>query len=305
MVNLKDIIKTDRIIKISPDDTLSHAVSQLRTSHDAAFVFDENDKFLGVINPYYSLIRSSYPGNSKVRHCLYHPPKIHIDYSITKICELFIESKIHYLPVFDNQDKFLGIMSARRLLSHFLKSPLFNHAIAQLLQLKTKPLITIDEEDTISSAVELYRQTKVSKLIILNKDLKLKGVLSYYDLIAYLITPRESPHRGQREGNNKSFHTMKIKNLAKTYILTLTPKDHLAKALELILNKKIGSVVVVDAERHPVGIITTKDFLSVLSKTGTEGITQILSKKLAKQSRQILGGFLKSLTLMFGPKSYT
>src|SRR3989344_5586915 len=110
MVQLKDIIKTDRIIKISPDETLSQAVSQLRTSHDAAFIFDSENKLMGVINPYYSLIKSSYPGNSKVKHCLYHPPKLYINYPITKVAELFIESKIHYLPVFSDKDQFLGII---------------------------------------------------------------------------------------------------------------------------------------------------------------------------------------------------
>ena len=110
MIQLKDIIKTGRIIKISPEETISHAFSQMRTSHDAAFVFDGKDNFLGLINPYYALIKSSYPGNAKVKHCLYHPPKLKINSSINKVAQLFIESKIHYLPVFDDQDRFLGII---------------------------------------------------------------------------------------------------------------------------------------------------------------------------------------------------
>ena len=129
MIHLKDIIKTDRIIKLSSDETLLHAVSQMKTSHDAAFVFDENDKFLGVVNPYYSLIKSSYPGNSKVIHCLFHPPKLHIDLPISKVAGLFIESKIHYLPIFNDRDIFLGIISARHLLSYYVSSLIFNFPI--------------------------------------------------------------------------------------------------------------------------------------------------------------------------------
>ena len=169
MVQLKDIIKTERIIKTSPEQTLSHAVAQMRTSHDAAFVFDEKNEFMGVVNPYYSFIKSSYPGNSKVRHCLYHPPKLHIDYPIPKVAELFIESKIHYLPIFDDKNIFLGIISARHLLSYYFNSPLFQIPISDILRIKTKPLITIYEDDTVNSAIEIFRKTKISKLIILNK----------------------------------------------------------------------------------------------------------------------------------------
>ena len=295
MFQLKDIIKTEGIIKISPEETISHAFSQMRTSHDAAFVFDGKDNFLGLINPYYALIKSSYPGNAKVKHCLYHPPKLKINSSINKVAQLFIESKIHYLPVFDDQDRFLGIISARRLLSNYLDSSLFALPISEILKNKKKPVITIYEDDTVNSAITTFKKTKVSKLIILNKDLKLKGILSYYDLISYLISPRDSAHRGEREGNHTGFYHLKVKNFAKTYTLTLTLNDSAAKALNLILTKKIGSIVIIDNERHPIGIITSKDFLRILSRNGNGKKVQEIGKNLSQQSRQIIGGFFKNL----------
>lgn len=296
MIQLKDIIKTEGIIKVSPEETLSHALSRMRTSHDAAFVFAEQNNFMGVINPYYALIKSSYPGNAKVKHCLYHPPKVHVNYSIAKVAGLFIESKIHYLPVFDEQDRFLGIISARHLLSYYLSSAFFSLRIADLLKEKNKPVISIYEEDTVATAVNIFKKTKVSKLIIINKDFKLKGILSYYDLISYLIIPKDAPHRGEREGNHISFYHLKIKNFAKTYALTLTADDLVSHALKLMLEKKIGSVIIVDEERHPIGIVTTKDFLRLLMRNGNGKAVQVISKNLSEQSRQILGGFFRHLS---------
>lgn len=297
MIQLKDIIKTTGIIKISSEEALSQALAKLRTSHDAAFVFDENDKFLGVINPYYALIKSSHPGNAKVKHCLYHPPKVSKDLSLGKVASLFIESKIHYLPVFDKNQEFIGIISARRLLSRLLEYSGFSIPIKEILKNKNKTVITIYEDDTVSSAINIFKKNKVSKLVIINKDLKLKGILSYYDLISYLITPRDSSRRGERVGNNVSFYHLRIKSFAKTYTITLTADEPAKKALEFILNKKIGSVVIVDKERHPVGIITTKDFLWILKMNENGGKVQIFGKDLSSQSRQILGGFFKHLNL--------
>src|SRR3989338_2991380 len=101
MVKLSEILKTDDIIRVSPQENLSSALSKLTTSHDAAFVF-ANEEFKGIVNPYYDLIKSSYPGNAKVEHCMFHPPKIKENFPLSKVVELLIDSKIHYLPVFDD-----------------------------------------------------------------------------------------------------------------------------------------------------------------------------------------------------------
>ncbi len=298
MIELKDIIKTDKILKFSSEDTLSHALSRMRTSHDAGFVFDDQGKFIGIVNPYFDLIKSSFPSNAKVIHCLNHPPKIKINYSTSKVAELFIESKIHYLPVFDDQEKFLGIISARRLLASYQNSPIFNISIKEILDKKNKPIITVYEEDSISTAVNIFKKTKVSKLIVIGKDFKLKGILSHYDLISYLIAPKDSPHRGEREGNHIGFYHLKVKNFAKTYALTLSLSDRASHALKLILDKNIGSVVIVDKERHPLGIITTKDFLKLLIKEGNNKRIDIITKNLSQQSRQIVGGFFNHLSFL-------
>ena len=297
MVELKDIIKTENIIRISPEETLASTLSRMRTSHDSAFVFNSQSQFMGVINPYYSLIKSSFPGNAKVKHCLYHPPKVRINYSIPRVAELFVESKVHYLPVFDDDDLFIGIISARHLLSYYLNSTLFTIPISQILKNKNKPIITIYEEETITTAVNLFKKTKVSKLVVIGKDFKLKGVLSHYDLIAYLVSPRSSPHRGEREGNHISFYHQKVKNFAKTYALTLGPDDIVSHALKLIIYKKIGSIVIVDRERHPIGVVTTKDFLKLLMRNGSGKRIDFISKNLSQKSRQIVGGFFNYLSV--------
>lgn len=290
MTRLK-IITVNDIIKVKPDDTMSHALAKLTTAHDAAFVFDEKNKFTGVINPYYCVIKSSYPSNAKVEHCLFHPPKLKINFPVQKIAELLIESKIHYLPMFDLTDKFIGIISARRLLFQFRDSPLFKMKIREVLRTKNKSLVTIYEDDSISAALNIFKQSKISKLIVINHDFKLRGILSYYDLIHYLISPKSSQHRGEREGDRRNFYSLKVKNFAKTYVLTLNKEDALIAALDMIIEKRIGSVVIVDNQRHPIGIITTRDFLRLLVKRQSGEKFQMISRNLSEKSRQILGGF--------------
>lgn len=259
-MSLKDVIKTENIIKVYSQETLCSALAKLRSSHDCVFIFSEDNKYLGVINPYYCLIKSSYPANAKVTHCLYHPPKVEINFPLAKVAQLFIESKIHYLPVFDDNGRFIGIISARRLLSQFKDDPRFRVKIEQILK-KKKPLSVVYENDNIAVALNLFKSTKFSKLIVIDQGFKLKGILSYFDLIYYLMLPKESPGRGDKDKNKISFFHQQVKKFMKTYVLTLTKENLLSEALNLILTKKIGSVVILGEKKEPIGIITTRDLL--------------------------------------------
>ncbi|KKP68270.1 MAG: hypothetical protein UR68_C0009G0007 [Candidatus Roizmanbacteria bacterium GW2011_GWA2_35_19] len=279
MIDLQDILKKDKIIKVSPDETLTKALSRLSTSHDAGFVFDADDKYIGVINPYYSLIKSSHPGNSKVLHCLHHPPKIYIDFSLSKVAELLIQSKIHYLPVLDRKDNFLGIISARRLLTHLKELPIFKEKISVLFRFPKRPLVVIYEDESIAKAVHIFKTSKFSKIIVINRDMKLKGILSYYDLISFMVTPKGQGGRREKVGDKSHINSQPVKNFVKTFVLTLKKEGLVSDAFKLMIDKKIGSVILVDEERHPVGIITTRDLLRYfIDKERFQFLTRASSK---------------------------
>lgn len=290
-MTVADLIKNTNIIKIKQSDHLSAAISKLSSSHDAAFVFTEENQFKGVINPYYSFIKSSYPSNTKVEHCIFHAPHIKINYPISKVAQLMIESKIHYLPVFNYNEKFIGIISARRVLESMKGSTIFKIKIKEILKNKKRPVITIKEDDFVSTAINEFKLYKISKLVVINKDMRIKGLLSYYDLISYLIAPKEKEHRGDRVGGKISLLHQRVKNFAKSFVLTLTPEETMEEALRLIIEKKIGSVVILDKEKHPIGIITTRDFLGLAAKGSQDQKLEIVSQDLSHKNRQILGGF--------------
>ncbi|MFA6016742.1 MAG: CBS domain-containing protein [Patescibacteria group bacterium] len=261
-MRLLNILKENDIIKVSPEDHLSKVLSKLSTSHDAAFVFDKDDKYIGIVSPYFTMIKSSLPANTKVEHCLTHTAKIYLNYPLSKVCELFIQSKIHYLPVFDEKsNKFLGIISARRILSYFKDLLIFKVSVDTIIRKRWQGLVTVFEDDTITQAIHLFKTNKISKLIVLNHDKKLKGVLSYYDLIKLMISPKYSSHHGERGKENISFYNYRVKNFAKSYVLTLSKEKLIIEIINLIVNKKIGSVIIVDKDRRPLGIVTTRDIL--------------------------------------------
>jgi predicted transcriptional regulator len=261
-MRLLNILKDNNIIKVAPEDHLSKVLSKLSTSHDAAFVFDSENNYKGIINPYFTMIKSSLPANTKAENCLTHTSKIYLNYPLTKVCELFIQSKIHYLPVFDSNESFIGIISARRILAYLKDKIMFKAKINEIISKRWKGLVTVFEDDTISHAIQLFKANKISKLIVVDHNKKLRGVLSYYDLIKLMINPKYSSRRGERTNEKVSFYNYRVKNFAKNYVLTLSKDDRLMDVINLIINKKIGSVIIVNKEKKPDGIVTTRDILN-------------------------------------------
>lgn len=286
MKHLDQILKKTAIITAAPDDTLSSVLAKLSSSHDAAFIFDDKKQFMGVINPYYTLIKSSaYDGNTKVEHALFHPPHVHTKDSLERIVSLMNDSKIHYLPVFDEEGAFMGITSARRILAYMLTLPVADLQLGSIAHTQKGKILAVEWDDPVSKALALFQEYKTSKIVVIDAALKLKGILSHYDLIPYIVAPGKRSNRGRR-GERPRFHETPVKNYAKTTVLTLTEGATVGDAIRLILSREIGSIILIDRGVYPKGIITTRDLLDTLPGGRQEKKVKITTKHLSKQHKK-------------------
>lgn len=298
-MSVKAIYKTDDIIKVGLEDTLSKALSKLHSSHDSAFVIDEENNLKGIVNPYYCVIKKSYPSNAKAKHCMFIPPKIQINTSIGKAAKMMIESKVHYLPVYEN-DIFTGILSARRLLDYIKRNHTFDIKLSEYIKRK-KPLVTVFEDEFVSRAVHLFKQFRISKLVVVSRDYKLKGIVTHFDIVSYLSSPKDKKSINLK-GDKAPYMKKPLRNFMKSNVIKLKESSSIIKAVELILDKEIGSVVVIDDKDRPIGIITTKDILLTLVEkkkepkfelvkqqlsSASEHLVRILSKRFIKKSERI------------------
>lgn len=217
------------------------------------------------------------------------PPRVNLDTEVAEIARLMSESKMHYLPIYDDE-KFVGIISARRILTSIAKSPEVRSPITSLLK-QNKPIKAVYETDTIAKALHNFKDFRVSKLIVLNQARKLSGVLAFYDLISYLATPKQREGSGDRKGVKTPFLNYQVKNFMKTSILTLPKTATVERAVQLILEKQIGSIVIVDSDYHPINIVTTKDIFNHVFQQSARPRLQVISKNLSRVSKRILPAF--------------
>lgn len=260
-----DLLKTENIITCSPQDRLSSALSKLTSSHNAIFVFSEEKdrKFLGVISPYYAILASGFPPETKVENCLVSVPKLRMDTPIWQIAKHMLQSKVYFLPVFDDNDEFAGIVTIRKI----LKTLLDRQDLLQKLSypIKKKPIIIAQEHEKIDKARSLLRKKHVSRLPIVNKLGRLVGILTRFDLRVAFIAPKQAQAFLSRVGEKHRFLDQPISRFYKRQVVSVSKKVQLVQIIKLMFEKEIGSIVVVDSLNRPIDIITSKDILRSLA----------------------------------------
>lgn len=293
---VQDVLKKTGIITAHPDDTLGSAVSKLHSSHDAAFIFDDSNTFMGVINPYHCLFKNTRKqGESLVKNCLYHPPKLQLDDDLSRVVALMRDSRMHYLPVMDSKGVFLGTVSARRILREAIADPVYQISVQEALQQKGRPLVSVYGDDMVSKIKNLFDEEHVSKLVVINREMKLEGILSYYDLIPHMIAPVEKEEADFiRIDNEDEFAHLKVETVMQHRVHTRKPDDTVEQIAQDIIKREIGCVVIMNRQGFPVGIITIRDLLLRLTADEPSQFIDLSTNDVSEANMKIL--------MDYGPK---
>lgn len=100
-----------------------------------------------------------------------------------------------------------------------------------------------------------------------------------------------------RVGEKEQFNKMKVKNYAKPTVLALHENAKVSEAIELIITRSIGSVIVVDHESHPIGIVTTRDIMQLIQKGSVPKKIEVSTKHIESHYKKLetdLEAFVRS-----------
>lgn len=124
-------------------------------------------------------------------------------------------------------------------------------------------VITISPEDSLASAFALMKENRIRRLPVVDQG-KLVGIVAYSDLLK--ASPSEATALSIWE-INYVLSKLKIKDIMKKNVITVSPADTIEKAALLMRKNAIGALPVVEGDSL-VGIITESDifdaFIDVL-----------------------------------------
>ncbi len=121
---------------------------------------------------------------------------VHPSDKMEKAAEIFENKPFHHLPVIDDEGKVVGMLSRHdyyKILNAFTvfsteNSRKSNETILKALltrDVMTKQLATINVNDSIEKAVDMFRENLFHALPVVNEEKHLEGIITTYDLLNY------------------------------------------------------------------------------------------------------------------------
>jgi len=256
-----------KIHRAEADDNLGAILEKSTSSHDPIFIYQNGD-FVGITSPYYAIFKKRYPYTTKVIHASVMPPRLTKDTSIYEVAEHMLSTKTYTLPIYKNE-AVDGVVTARDILE-----AISENSVLDEVDIDISPPITIRSSSKIKDAYAQMRKKNISRLIVVNDQEQLEGILSRRDLQEAFTTPSRKLRFGKHSSNARtwSFDEEKIKRgdypvheFYRTDVAKVEEGTSMSKALLEMLRKNVGSVIFVNENNEPTGIVSTHTFLKALS----------------------------------------
>lgn len=112
------------------------------------------------------------------------------DDRVAYVREVMVGQKIHAVPVFDDEDRAVGIITATDLID----AP---HGDIEVSDIMTRDVVTVAHHEPVAEAARLMRTNRLHHLLV-TEDGEAVGILSSFDLLKVV---EQSAHRVRSSGN--------------------------------------------------------------------------------------------------------
>ena len=283
MPHAHELMRTDFIVS-DINDTVTSLIGQMaRHKQHEAIVFDKG-KYKGVASKKWLLAARIDTKNLKLTNILKHRAKSKAPFyvpilkpetDLPEIARLLTTADIHALPVIA-KNKVVGMVHARDVVNAL--RPYYKGVKAE--ELASTKIVTVDQNDKLSTAVSLMVRKGIGHIIVVNKAKKLIGVLSLTDIMldahifprSRLRLPTAASHQKGKRGAYDIGEKTKQMSLpvhnALTHVpncCTATPNTPMSSIIDMMVGSQVASVVITNKDM-PIGIVTIKDILEDFSK---------------------------------------
>jgi len=263
METVRRVLKRSGFKKASPETKVTTLLSQLRSTHDAIFIF-KGKGFLGAVNLYHSFLGKRVNPQEKAGECLYHPPVLSLTDSVVEAARLMVESRLYRLPVLKGE-RFLGVVFAEDILRWAGNKGWLNDSIKE--SLRPREIFLISKRSSISQAIHLMIKKRTNRLLVTDGGEKILGLISLYDLRRFFTKPNERISFLMRAPIKKEFAHQPVVGFYRRPVVSLLESEPVFKGADLMIKKGIGSLVVFPDSRggRPLGLISLRDLLRLVA----------------------------------------
>jgi CBS domain-containing protein/ribosome-associated translation inhibitor RaiA len=259
-MKVSEIAVTDAVT-LSSEDTVAKALNIMADrSINQIPIVDENGKYLGMIFAK-QLINSTAQPSSKLKSYISNTSTLSPDYDIEKAAQLIIGSGNRAIPVVEQKDKLVGIVSETDLVS----TADFGHAIVDEVM---SGAIVIEANTSLADAVSKMRRYNITRLPVINKEGILIGTINMLDIAKIIATPRERTSKSAAiSGGFAGIKDVKVRDIMRRAVSV----ERGTKLNVLTDQFKRNEEVIVVGNGRPMGIVTPKDALELILPKRSSG----------------------------------
>lgn len=221
------------------------------------------------------------PRQTRVRDIMTpNPKKVNLDTSLDEVARLMLSSTFTGLPVVDERDRPVGVISQGDLIykagmpmrlgllaeSDRGKVGPALEALAprQAREVMTQPAVTIEQDKLVTDAVNLMLKQQVKRLPVVDAEGRLVGILSRVDVFHTIL--RECPDwQAFQKQKIAVDHLGFVSDIMRRDTSTVFPDTPVEEVIRLIDCNDIQRVCVVDREGNFLGLISDRDLLAAFS----------------------------------------
>jgi len=223
---------------------------------------------------------------------------VHPETPIAAVVELLIEHGIKAVPVVDAAGAVVGIITGGDLLERAglqlrlslqrqLKPGDVQRQLASLsasgrvaADVMTSEVMTIAERTPLREATRLMAQQHIKRLPVVDGDGRLMGILSRADVLRYIAAVAPAPPSPIDPQFQPVRQARYVSDVLDPTVPTVAPETPLDAVAAHVVNTALRRVVVIDPQRHILGIITDADLIGSLNEGAAASFLQVLRSHL-------------------------
>ncbi|MDD5022999.1 MAG: CBS domain-containing protein [Candidatus ainarchaeum sp.] len=271
------------------EEPLSKALSILMDTGTAVFIV-KNREYIGLIDdrilsPNISDSSSVKCGNRAVR-----TPVIKPNSELKDTINSFLSGKYKALPVVDNKDNILGMVTKVELMKDIMNSGVLPQSYVS--DLMKSPVYSIDYSTSVGKARQEMKNKNVHKLLVMYNG-KPRGIISTFDFSTIIMKPRKR-ERAPIISEIKNPDEKPISEMLRERIFSVEKNIPLQSAISLMISKNVSDLLVTE-NGTPKGVLSSTDVFKELSKISKPQFNIQISGLNREEDKQHLNLIFKKI----------
>lgn len=262
---------TTPVLAVSPEQTVSHALSIMEREKLSALIVAEENKPVGIFTER-ALIQIRAGGVIDYSWPIYKvmsSPALtaSVDMDYREAYQLLLQHRFRHLVVTDQDGLLVGIMTGTDFLAHLgLEYFMEFKSVGQVM---SRDIVSLQPSVSVFTAMKLMNERRISSLLIEENGIPL-GIITERDLLRLIRSKRD-------------LHTIALQEVMSAPVQTVFSDVSSHDAAKILTKNKLRRLVVISSGGQCVGIITETDMVKGLRTSYTEHLKTVIKQ----QDRQL------------------